>query len=182
MGLKLALTVSLAVLVGCSDDTPSLPVPGNVIDLYDPCTVVTTSEVNEAVGFEMVRSTPGAEDADEFRSCRWIATGSAVDLPSIDYLDVNPRPFVDIVIRQTGVDGLGGVDAVFAEVKAATNTRIEPALLASDDAPRLADDARRTDTTAWAIQGNRMLIISTSDPVFLDALIESVSAALLERL
>jgi len=183
MRLKLALLVLLALFASaCSDDGPGVATPGNVIDLYDPCTLVPTSAVSEAAGFPMVRVPSINENADRFRSCRWIGGGDNTDPASIDYLEVNPRPYIDVVLRQTGVDDESGVDVVFAEVLAAGNTRPEPDLVTSDDRPRLADDARRTDTTAWAIKGNRMLIIATSDSLFLDALIASVSEDLLRRL
>lgn len=188
MRLKVALPITSAVLcvallaTACSDDTSSGPPPGSVIDLYDPCTLVSSVLINELVGFTMFRETPTLENADRFRSCRWTASPDNTDLESIDYLDVGPRPYIDVILRQTGVDDEAGVDVVFNEVRAATNTRPEPALVTTADTPRLADEALRTDTTAWAIKGNRMLIIATSDEAFLDALIEAVSGPLLQRL
>ncbi|MEM7142386.1 MAG: hypothetical protein AAF548_15285 [Actinomycetota bacterium] len=181
MRLKLAAAVVVLVAAACGDDVAGPP-PGNVIDLYDPCTIVSTATVSEAVGFPMIRETSINEDADRFRSCRWVATPADTDPASIDYLDVSPRPFVDVVLRQTGVDDEASVDIVFAEVAAASNSRDEPSLLSTDDNPYLADDARRTDTAVWAIKDDRMLIITTSDAAFLDGLIESVGPALLDRL
>jgi len=183
MRLKVAVLVCFALMgAACSDDAPATTPPGNVIDLYDPCTLVSTELVNELVGFTMFRASAAPEDADRFRSCRWIASPDNTDVASLDYLEVNPRPYVDVILRQTGVDDEAGVDVVFNEVRAATNTRPEPALVTTAETPRLADEALRTDTTAWAIKGNRMLIIATSDPAFLDALIEAVSIPLLQRL
>jgi hypothetical protein len=182
MRLKVAVIVGLIVLRACSNGSASLPVPQTVVDLYNPCTTATTEAISEAVGFPMLRAPSGDENASRFRSCRWVAGSENTDAASIDYLDVDPRPFVDVILRQTGIDDEAGVDVVFAEVDAATNTRPEPALRSSTETPRLADDVRRTDVALWAIKGDRMLIIVTTDAAYLDALITSVAPALLERL
>lgn len=188
MRLKVALpacgaVLTLALLAGaCSDDGPAIAPPGSVIDLYDPCTLVSTQAVSDAAGFAMIRVPSTGENADRFRSCRWVGDAENTEPASIDYLSVEPRPYIDVILRQTGVDDEAGVDVVFAEVTAAANTRPEPRLVTSDDTPRLADAAARTDTTAWAIKGDRMLIIATSDAAALDALIDSVSVGLLQRL
>jgi hypothetical protein len=182
MRSKVALVVAVVALGACSSEESGPPPPQTVIDLYDPCTTATTTAIADAVGFPMLRSPSGQEDADRFRSCRWVASSADTDPESIDYLDVAPRPFVDIVLRQTGVDDQIGVDVVFAEVRNTTNSRPEPALVATTASPRLADDVLRTEEGLWAITGERMLIILTNEARTLDALINSVAPALLERL
>lgn len=182
MRVKLLVILLALAATSCSSGDPAIPIPPSVIDLHDPCATVTTAEVSEAVGITMLRSSSGAEDADRIRSCRWVATAADTDPASIDYLDVAPRPFVDVVLRQTGIDDTYGVEEVFAEIEAASNSRRVDVLVATPEKPGLADDVLRTDTGLWARKGSKMLIILADDPVRLEAMMGELAELLLKRL
>ncbi|MFQ5555943.1 MAG: hypothetical protein ACE5GB_00275 [Acidimicrobiales bacterium] len=175
--------LALLVATSCSSGD-STATPESVVDLVDPCQFATSAMISGVMGVEVVRASAGNTDPDRYLSCRWVAAPtqrSPADEPDLDYLDEPVRPFVDIVVRQT-VTGDTDVGELFATAATAENSRPVPDLVAGGHSPRLADEAVRTDTSLWALKGERLVLALTDAAASLDALIELVLPQLIRRL